>query len=176
MNGLIDGHWIGVHDGDARARAIYLRHYSAFRRKSHSVSPHFVGVGEKMVLLTLNADALFVWRYTEPGKAPTHNHPDMRRVRRGNKPSSYEVNSGVWCTIFRNEGNVLSSELIEEACQLAWQRWPGERLSTYVWDAKVKSVNPGFCFKKAGWRTCGRNKDGRLTILELLPKRVDGGA
>jgi hypothetical protein len=31
------------------------------------------------------------------------------------------------------------------------------------------SANPGYCFKQAGWRTCGRNKDGRLTILERLP-------
>jgi hypothetical protein len=27
----------------------------------------------------------------------------------------------------------------------------------------------GYCFKQAGWRACGRNADGRLTILELLP-------
>jgi hypothetical protein len=53
---------------------------------------------------------------------------------------------------------------------LAWQRWPGKRLFTYVWDAKVKSANPGYCFKKAGWQHCGRNADGRLTILEKLPE------
>ena len=161
----VEGHWIGVHDGDPRARAIYLRHYSAFRRKAGTTSAHFVGVGEKMVLLTVNADALFVWRYTQPGKPGM----DKRRERRGNKPSSYEVNSGVWCTIFRNESKILSSDLIKEACALAWQRWPNQKLSTYVWDARVKSVNPGYCYKMAGFTNAGRNKDGRLTILELGP-------
>ena len=165
MDSLVEGHWLGIQDGDDRARAIYLRHYSNFRRKKGSNSPHYVGVGEKMVLLTVRSDALFVWRYTQPGKVGS----DKRRERRGNKPSTYEVNSGVWCTIFRNESDTLSSVLIEEACRLAWQRWPGEKLSTYVWDAKVQSVNPGYCFKMAGWKTCGRNKDGRLTILERLP-------
>jgi hypothetical protein len=39
---------------------------------------------------------------------------------------------GVNCAVFRNESSVLSSELIREACGLAWTRWPGERLYTYV--------------------------------------------
>lgn len=73
------------------------------------------------------------------------------------------------CSIFRNESEVLSSLLIEEACQLAWQRWPRQRLFTYVWDDKVKSPNPGYCFKLAGFKYCGRNKDGRLSLLERLP-------
>jgi hypothetical protein len=25
------------------------------------------------------------------------------------------------------------------------------------------------CYRKAGWKVAGRNKDGRLTILEILP-------
>lgn len=100
-----------------------------------------------MVLLTVTCDALFVWR----------------------KFRSDDGQQGVNCAIFRNEGSVLSSELIKEACDLAWQRWPGERLYTYIADAKIRSVNPGACFKFAGWRVCGRNKDGRLTILELVP-------
>ncbi len=76
---------------------------------------------------------------------------------------------GIECLIFRNEGPILSSTLIREADELAWARWPGERHFTYVWDAKVRSTNPGFCFKRAGWHPCGRNADGRLTILEILP-------
>jgi len=103
-----------------------------------------------MVLLTASCDALFVW-----------HHPVMARL------SGQE---GVNCTIFRNESPVLSSELIREACKLAWQRWPGARLFTYVADAKIRSTNPGACFKKAGWRRCGRNATGKLTILELLPE------
>jgi hypothetical protein len=36
-------------------------------------------------------------------------------------------------------------------------------------------VNPGATFKHAGWTACGRNADGRLTILErLAPSPLDG--
>jgi hypothetical protein len=41
-------------------------------------------------------------------------------------------------------------------------------LLTYVFDSKIKSINPGFCFKCAGWRvhpTKPRSADGRKTLL-----------
>ena len=100
-----------------------------------------------MVLLTSDGLGLFVWRLT--------------LIRRDGQ-------LGIECSVFRNEGPLLSSDLILEAEELAWQRWPGQRLFTYIWPAKVKSVNSGYCFKCAGWRQCGRNKDGRLIILEKL--------
>src|SRR3990167_11361956 len=141
----VEGHWLGVHDGDARALAIFKRHYSYRRRASGQArgSPTFVGQGQKLVLLTLDCTALFVWQFST-----------VARI---------DHQAGVRCSVFRNEGPVRSSDLIREAEQLAWQRWPGQRLFTYVWDAKVKSVNPGYSFKMAGWRACGRNADGRLT-------------
>ena len=37
---------------------------------------------------------------------------------------------------------------------LAWERWPGERLFTYVDPNKVRSFNPGYCFLRAGWDRC----------------------
>lgn len=49
---------------------------------------------------------------------------------------------------------------------LAWQKWPGERLYTYVNGGKVRSSNPGYCFLVAGWRKCGVTKDKGLIILE----------
>ena len=36
---------------------------------------------------------------------------------------------------------------------------------TYVWDAKIKSHNPGFCYKKAGWVVRGRSADNKKTLL-----------
>lgn len=152
---MIDGNWLAVRDGDARARALYLRHYSS--KKSRGDNPtgfvygnhaRFIGPGEHLVMLTHDARALFSWR--------------AQRYRQDGQ-------QGIECTIFRNEGAGLSSELIREACELAWLRWPGERLYTYVEDSKVASANPGYCFLMAGWRRCGRNADGRLTILERLP-------
>ena len=148
----IDGYWIGIHDADPRANALYKRHYSNRKRENRKGNTAFGGIGEKMVLLTVDGLALFVWR------------PQSMYF------ADLVGQSGIVCSIFRNEGPILSSLLIIEAMDLAWQRWPGQRLYTYVWDAKVESVNPGYCFKMAGWRTCGRNKDGRLTILEALPQ------
>lgn len=135
--------WIITKDGDSFARQLADRHYS--RKKKGAAL--FCGPGEHLVLVTPDYRALFVWRksvYRKDGQ------------------------TGVECTLFRNEGPILSSTLILEAEKFARQKWPGERLFTYVWDAKVKSTNPGCCFQKAGWRKCGRNKDGRLTILEKV--------
>ena len=138
--------WIVVKDGDARARDIFDRHYSRRKYKDGRKPKLFVGPGEKMVLLTPNCDALFVWR----------------------KFIDDSGQRGINCAVFRNEGGRQSSQLVLWAEEMATQRWPGERLYTWVWDAKVKSVNPGYCFKMAGWRAIGRNKDGRLTLLEKL--------
>lgn len=144
---IAGGYWIETKDGDPRGLFLYERHYSARRYRDGRKRRLFVGPGEKVVLLTPYCDALFVWR----------------------KFRSTGNQHGVNCAVFRNESGLLSSDLIREACELAWRRWAGERLYTYVEDAKVRSTNPGCCFLKAGWRRCGRNKDGRLTVLECLP-------
>ena len=146
-------HWLTCSDGDARAYALMRRHYSfhAYQdgRRQDAGNPNrhlFVGPGEKMVLLTVECDALWVWR----------------------KFISADGQRGVNCAVFRNESSVMSSTLILEAEQLAWTRWPGERLYTYVDGRKIKSKNPGYCYKKAGWHVCGKTSKG-LTILEKLP-------
>ncbi len=134
--------WIETIDGDGFARLLADKHYS---RKSIGAEL-FVGPGEKMVLVTLDYNALFVWR---------------RAVYRR------DGQTGVECSIFRNESGLLSSTMIKEAMKLAWKRWPGERLFTYVADTKIRNINPGCCFKKAGWRKCGRSKVNNLTILDF---------
>jgi hypothetical protein len=61
----------------------------------------------------------------------------------------------------------LSSDLIiaaEKAISVAFDIGP-DGLLTYVWDARIRSVNPGFCFKVAGWTVAGRSADGRKTLL-----------
>ena len=147
----ITGNWIGVHDGDPRALALFKRHYSYRRRASgqRRGSPTFIGQGQKLVLLTSDGLALFTWQFST---IPRHSGQ-----------------MGVNCTVFRNEGPLLSSDLILEAEEIAWRRWPGQRLFTYVWPVKIRSVNPGYCFLKAGWQRCGRNAAGQLVILEKFP-------
>lgn len=149
MSTMVAGHWLSVRDGDPRARSLYIRHYSARSRAPHSQSPQggeFCGPGEHMVLLTEDCSSLYVWR--------------IERFRKDGQ-------AGVNCAVFRNEGSTLSSDLIREADELAWTRWPNEnRHFTYVDGSKVRSSNPGCCFIKAGWRRCGVSKGG-LLILEV---------
>lgn len=128
------GNWIAIKDGDPRAVAIYNRHYSARThgtRKLDRVRSGFSGSGQSLTLMTVTCDALFNWRWQQ-------FHKDGQ--------------GGVNCTVFRNESNLLSSDLIKEADELAWVRWPDElRHYTYVNSDKIRSVHPGYCFIKAGW-------------------------
>jgi hypothetical protein len=145
--------WIPVKDGDARARGIFSRHYSRHHYKDGRKPMLFVGPGEKLVLLNQDCTALFVWRkFIEQGET---------------KPK------GVNCAVFRNEGKELSSELIKAADEIAWQRWPQERLYTYINPKQIKSTHAGFCFLMAGWNKCGVSKGG-LIVLEIKLKVMEG--
>lgn len=144
-------YWLEVKDGDPRARALHRRHYSARQYRDGREPKLFAGPGYKIVLIVPgednNATALLVWR----------------------KFRSLDNQQGINCAVFRNESSgILSSVLLREAMAIAWQRWPGERLYTYVNPKMIESVNPGFRFKVAGWRFCGLTKRG-LHILEILP-------
>jgi hypothetical protein len=126
--------WIDVKDGNASALSIFRRHYSHKPYKDGRKPILFVGPGEKMVLLTPCARALFVWR----------------------KFISGDGQDGVNCAVFRNEGAGRSSTLIDAACDCAWKRWPRARLYTYVNPRRIRSSNPGFCFLMAGFHKCPR--------------------
>ena len=145
---ITKGYWLGVKDGDMRAFALYQRHYSykAYRdqRRRNGL---MMGPGEKLLLLTYNCDAIFGWR----------------------KFKDDSGQRGINCNIFRNESPIKSSVLIEEAVEIAWQRWPGERLYTYINPRAVRSSNPGYCFLKAGWKKCGITKWNKLLIMERQP-------
>lgn len=140
--------WQTVIDGDDTARAIFDRHYSRYVYADGRKPRLFVGPGEKMVLLWADAAALFVWR----------------------KFISANQQTGINCAVFRNEGTVKSSDMIRQAQEIADDRFGIERHYTYVAATKVASANPGYCFKMAGWRFCGRTKHRKLHILESLPE------
>jgi len=136
--------WIRIRDAHPTARRLFERHYS-YRPYADGRKPlKFVGPGEYIALVTPEADALFVWR----------------------KFISGDGQQGVNCSVFRNESRFLSSDLIIEASYIAWQKWPGERLYTYVNPRKIQSTNPGYCFIMAGWHRCGITKVNELVILE----------
>jgi len=139
-------------DGDASCLALYERHYSCTKYADGRKRKLFVGPGEKLVLRTKEADAVFVWRKFID---------DCIDLRTGEKQS------GVNCAVFRNESTILSSELIRQADEIADAVWPNCRHYTYVNCEKIASRNPGFCFMAAGWKKCGTTKSG-LIVLEKI--------
>lgn len=141
------GYWHEYRDGNKKALELYERHYSCYKYADGRERKLFCGPGEKMVLMTEKQDALFVWR----------------------KFVDDSGQKGVNCAVFRNESDILSSTLILKAERIAATRWPGERMYTYVNPEKVRSINPGCCFKKAGWSQCGMTKGG----LIILEKQMD---
>lgn len=144
------GYWHEYKDGNEKALELYERHYSCYQYADGRDRKLLLGPGEKMVLMTEKQDALFAWR----------------------KFKDDSGQSGINCAVFRNESNILSSALILEAERIAALRWPGERMYTYVNPEKVRSKNPGCCFKKAGWRQCGKTKGGLLIFEKQMS--VDG--
>jgi hypothetical protein len=141
-------YWVRSADGDSMGYAIYRRHYSA--RNRHPKRRRFVGPGQRIVLVGWFCSALFVWRkakYRADGQ------------------------TGVECAVFRNESHHRSSDMIRDAMEIAWEKWPDERLFTMVDPKRVRGTNPGYCFKMAGWKSCGHTLKG-LRILEYNPTRL----
>jgi len=109
-----------------------------------------------MVLLSLDAQAVWGW---------WHPHPDSGIVAMNGR-------AGWTCTIFRNESFARSSELILAAEQMLYASGHSigpDGLLTYIWDARIHSVNPGYGLKCAGWKAIGRSADDRKTLLQKLP-------
>jgi hypothetical protein len=148
--------WIEVRDGNPAGLALFQKHYSYKPYRDGRSPKLFVGPGEKVVLLTPDVRALFIWRKFKCG----------------------DGQSGVNCAVFRNEGSGVASELIREAEAIAWQRWPGCRFYTYVNPRKVsRSRTPGRCFLKAGWRYVltseGKRAVTKCRRLLILEKRAE---
>lgn len=154
IKGIYGDGWIDMLDGNAECRAIFDRHYSRYVYADGRKPKLFVGPGEKMVLLDANGPGLFVWR----------------------KFKSADGQEGINCAIFRNETQEKSSDMIRTAMGRAFERWPVQRLFTYVDPAQVRPTmirnHPswGFCFVKAGWRFVGWTKKRKLMIFEWLPE------
>ncbi len=150
MSWFPDSMWFEVSNRDPRVVGLYSRHYSAIKNGStigdwlrHGISPP----GQDVTMLTSESAALFGW------------------LKQNVRDDGQE---GVQCYVFRNEGPMLSSNLIRDACDIAWRYWPGERLWTYVNPDFIQSVNPGYCFKKAGWELLPERSKAGLVILQCV--------
>lgn len=111
--------------------ALFDRHYSRQQPGRGEVGPP----GRKLVFVTVDERAM--WCTHWPRADMTMDGLDAWR-----------------CSVFRNESDELGSVLILEAMALTLKLWgdpPPDQWVTWVDRRKVKSENPGYCFKRAGW-------------------------
>lgn len=136
LPGIDTGPWQVRNRFDGAAAALANRHYSRERVSNQTGGPGFI-----IVMVTPCERAVWVSKRHSPAtKAP--------RVLAGGALPSWR------CTIFRNEGAGRSSDLIRSAMALTRQLWgypPPEGWMTWVDTRRVRSANPGYCFKQAGW-------------------------
>ena len=140
-------YWIEIRDGHPEACAMYRRHYSSQKNRMPR-KRLFVGPGEKLVLLGNLCSAVFAWQYLK---------------------FRSDVERGINCAVFRNESNHRSSDMVREAVDWAFLRWPCSRLFTFI-DTEAtarrrsKRALAGHCFRMAGWRECRITKGGLLVL------------
>lgn len=137
---------------DPRACLIADRHYN--RRKIGS--PQFVPPGRCFVLRH-DDDALWVTSW-----------PFAHYVK--------HAWAGAWVnSLFRNESERLSSDLIREAVQLTVDHWPDVPtlgMVSFIDITKTrKKRDPGRCYRKAGWEHIGWTKGG-LVVMQLTPDKM----
>jgi hypothetical protein len=142
--------WRFSHRFDRRALPLADRHYN--RQKIGS--PQFVQPGRCVVLLTPDADALWVSSY-----------PFAEYVK--------HAWAGAWInSCFRNESPMLSSGLILEAIAATRGIWgdpPPLGMITFIDTTKVRKKRDfGRCYRKAGFKPTGWTKGG-LLALQLTP-------
>lgn len=139
------GSWRMTHRQDPGIAALADRHYS----RQTPGAPQFAPPGEGIFLISWCCRAAWV------------------AVR--------NRFAGVWrwrCTLFRNEGAGLSSDLVREATLRTYEWWahrygrtPLERLTTEVDPARTRHKrDPGRCFMRAGWCRAGVVRG--LVVLE----------
>jgi hypothetical protein len=146
--------WVRSWRADPRALPLADRHYN----RGKVGSPQFVPPGRCLVLLTENADAVWVTSW-----------PFARYVK--------HRWAGAWvCSLFRNEGKVLSSTLIREAVAATRAHYgdpPEQGMITFVNAGKVRHKrDPGRCFLRAGFERVGLTLDEGLVALQLLPDQM----
>jgi hypothetical protein len=139
---------LDVVDGVGR----FAEHGPHYSRRTPG-SKTFTGVGREVVLVTRCGGAVWAVVYQRtPGRVGSGNS----RGRTGEPDPNAKH---VWRNmLFRNLGAGLSSDLIRSALEKTYIEWvrkygslPKERLRTEIGIHQVRSTNPGFCYKAAGW-------------------------
>lgn len=142
--------WHLSNRADKRALPLADRHYN--RQKIGA--PQFVPPGRCLVLLTVNADALWITSW-----------PFAQYVK--------HAWAGAWVnSLFRNESPHLSSDLIREAIAATRAYWPDVPelgLVSFVDSRKIRRKrDPGRCYRRAGFRHVGFTRTDKLHVFQLL--------
>lgn len=153
--------WLITDKGDPLARAFVdgeltngIPHYS----RQTPGAPQFTRNGQNLVFVTRDYRAVWATFRPTPGKAV---RPDKR--------DAWE------CTIFRNEGPILSSRLVREAVLLSIALWgplPSESLIIFIRPDKIRSALPGYCYRRAGWVSTTPSSDGKPCLRAPRPNGV----
>lgn len=157
--------WVPVSRADVRARKLADRHYS--RRQIGT--PQFAPAAKRTLVLLWHDDTA-VW---------VSQAPEYRMARTG---GVREIREWV-CTLFRNEGAGLSSDLIRLAVGHTANTWgevPAGGFVTFVDPDRTRHKrDPGRCFRKAGWLPDGITGGGyvrlRLPACNIHPIAVELG-
>jgi hypothetical protein len=168
--------WLLSSSSDPRALAVvdglgrFAAHGPHYSRRTPG-SKTFTGIGQEVVLLTEDESA--VWACVRQ-RTPQRPGSGSSRGRTGKTDTiaRYVFRN----MLFRNLGAQLSSVLIRSALAATYVEWskrygapPPERLRTEVDTKRVRSSNPGCCYKLAGWIP-DRVVRGKLYLL--APERV----
>lgn len=162
--------WLLSSSSDPRALAVvdgtglFSSHGPHYSRRTPG-SKTFTGVGQEIVLIT--EDGTAVWACVRQ-KTPSARGTGASRGRAGETDKRARF---IWRNmLFRNLGTKKSSDLIISALARTYEEWakrygslPEERLRTEISIKQVKSQNPGYCYKIAGW-TKDRVVRGKLYL------------
>jgi hypothetical protein len=129
-------YWEVVKKGDKEAVALANRHYSRllYGKQGTQLGP--------------------------PGRLRCFATADRKAVWVSHWPYGHLALDGLdafRCTMFRNESDLRSSDLIRAAMALTEEIWLPQGRPSYGWitwidPAAIQSEVPGYCFRRAGWR------------------------
>lgn len=155
-------YWKHVHHLDERARALADRHYS----RQHIGAREFCPPGNKIVLLGLNDDALWV-----------SHRPDPKADLLKRRADGFDYWDNPY---FRNESSGIASEMILEALAITVCLWgmtqlPPDGFHSFVDARKVKPTIRhsrsvyGWCFLKAGFDLYPEHTKERDLLRLIFP-------
>lgn len=128
---------------DAESCQLADKHYSRQKPGTNQFMPP----GKTMILRSAAGDVVFGWLWQQ---------------KRDDGQAGYN------CSIFRNESQRLSSEIILEAERKVVTEWGVNRGFTYIDPESISNKrNPGYCFKVVGWQFVKQTASG-LHLLEKM--------